>query len=331
MPLEKSIASKVFLEIAGARYETDTTQLDRLLEALQGVPLALVLMAYNARAASNLDEVYKRWEDERTEMLNRHGLNDRSSNIDVSFEVSFTSPFMNDGARRIATVLEILPNGIEREDLYTVFPKFGRGASNTIKELGLAFDDGSRLRMLAPLREFVAIRFHPRDEDLKRIISHFVELATKHGPKVGSANGTEAVAHLANETANLEAVLTLGLREEDPKPSIRASCALSDFIRFSGYGSPRLLEEAQRLAREKQLAIEEGDCRKCLGDIALRRSEHDKARQLYLQAQLLYRRKRSSLGEADCIERLADLSLARCAEHDTARKNYEIALSIYQK
>src|SRR4029079_12828700 len=82
LPLPDS--RKVFLAIAGEGFAADPT-LDNLLLALDGVPLAITLMAGAAEGQPDLDGTWKRWQSERTEMLQRAGAAHRLLNIEASY------------------------------------------------------------------------------------------------------------------------------------------------------------------------------------------------------------------------------------------------------
>ena len=69
-PLDHKDAKRVFLAIAGDRHAADA-HLGELLAALDGVPLAIDLMARAAEAEPDLVGIWQRWQTERTAMLKR--------------------------------------------------------------------------------------------------------------------------------------------------------------------------------------------------------------------------------------------------------------------
>jgi tetratricopeptide (TPR) repeat protein len=135
---------------------------------------------------------------------------------------------------------------------------------------------------------------------------------------------------LAADLANIEAKIRLSLVAFDPSEAIEAATNLRNFLALSGFGTGGLLEEAAVTARNKENFRGLANCIKSLGDIALRRSDHDAARARFEEALPLYRRIGDLLGEANCIRSLGDIALRR-SDHDAARSQYEEALPLYRR
>jgi hypothetical protein len=185
-PLDHEDAKRVFLAIAGNKHAADA-HLANLLAALDGVPLAVTLMAHAAEAEPDLDGIWQRWQTEpdRTAMLKRARGDHRLLSLGVSLELSIKGPSMTEPARRLLSLLGILPDGIARGDLETLLPRLGNTAAATLRQVALAFDEAGRLRTLAPVREHVAAHHPPAPEDLGRAIDHYSGLASELGPMCG--------------------------------------------------------------------------------------------------------------------------------------------------
>ena len=369
-PLGRQDAKRVFLAIVDNKHAADP-HLGDLLAALDGVPLAIELLAWAAEAEPDLGGIWRRWQTEpdRSGMLKRAKGDHRLLSLAVSLELSIDGPRMTDPARRLLSLLGLLPDGIARGDLETLLPGFGNAAAATLRQVALAFDEARRLRLLAPIREHVAARHPPAPEDLARAVDHYAGMAAALGPKAGEEGGAEAVAGLAAETANIEQMLRSGLKRPEPRSVIEAAIGFAEFQRFSGLGTAQPLDEAveaSRLiedglaalanfwrgmvasarsdhdgARERYEAalplyrrvgsvLGEANCIQSLGDIARERSDHDGARERYEAALPLYRRVGDVQGEANCIRSLGDIALAR-SDHDGARERYEVALPLYRR
>ena len=74
----------------------------------------------------------------------------------------------------------------------------------------------------------------------------------------------------------------------------------------------------------------EANCTQSLGDIALRRSDHETAKGRYEEAQPMYRQVGDVLGEANCITSLGDVALEQ-SDQAAARRRFEDALAFYQR
>jgi tetratricopeptide (TPR) repeat protein len=325
LPLDD--ARKVFLAAAGEKFAGDP-DLDRLLLALDGVPLAITLMANAAEGQPDLADTWARWERERTKMLQRAGGTDRLLNIEVSYEISIQGPRMTDEARRLLAILGFLPGGVARGDIEAVFPGHGTRAAAVLRQVGLAFDEANRLRLLAPLREYVQRKHFPNDDDLQTTLLHFNGLALL-GEKAGAKGGAEAIARLTPEIENIEKTIERSLDGPESSGAIEAAITLGEFARFTGLGTTIPLEKAIRVAHIRSDPNLVARCHARLGDIALMRPDYESARRRYEEALPLFRSVGNIRGEANCIKHLGDIALRR-SDYESARMRYEEALPLYR-
>ncbi|WP_438001827.1 tetratricopeptide repeat protein [Sorangium sp. So ce185] len=328
-PLAPAAAEEMFCAIAGEEHRGEPA-LAELLSLQEGVPLAIDLLA-SAAQGNDLVNLRAEWELSRAAVLERGGgTRDRLRSWKASLELSIGSRRMTAEAHRLLAVLAVLPDGIAQRDLAAVLPGAGPGAARVLAQLRLAYFEGGRLRMLSPVREYVSATYPPAAEDLGRVMEHYGELACTLGPLPGRPGGTEAAARLAPEAANLDAMIRRGLGEAAAGRWIDAAAALTRFARFSGHAAPLPLGRALEVARRAGDRRREALCTESLGDIALARSQHDKARTRYQEALPLYRQVGDVLGEANCIRSLGDIALRRSL-HDEARARYQEALPLYRQ
>jgi tetratricopeptide (TPR) repeat protein len=327
-PLDLDSARKAFLNVAGTKFRADP-RLDDLLRAVDRMPLAVELLAYVAESEADLAPVWERWQAERSAMLRRGDGTHRQMNLGLSLEISIQGPRMDDDARRLLSLLGFLPDGIAREDVNALLPGRGLASASKLRQVGLAFDDGARLRVLVPVREHVGEKHPPSAADRDRAIDHFVALGESLGAKVGAEGGAEAVKRLGADLANLNAMILAGLDRTDPDPAIAAAAGLANLTLFTGLGSSGPLERGVEVARSSNNPGGEARCHYWLGVIAYSRSDHDAARRRYEVALPLYRRVDDVQGEADCIRRLGDIARER-SDHNAARQRYDDALSLYR-
>ena len=328
-PLPLSDARRLFLAVAGPGFAADP-RLEELLAGLDGVPLAVELMAYAAQGQPDLAEVAQRWRAERTGMLARMGGARRELSVAVSVEASVTAPLMTAPAMRLLSLLGTLPEGVAREDLATLLPEAALAAAAVLRQLGLAFGEGDRLRTLAPVREHIAAAHPPAPADLERAISHYAQLAAVTGGQVGGSDGARAVARLQAETGNLAAMLEQAAADERIGELAGGLYGLANYWRHTGFTQPALAEVAEQAIEAHGTTVQQAQTWKALGDLAFYRSDHDGARARYERALPLYQQAGYVLGEANCIKSLGDIALDR-SDHDGARARYERALPLYRQ
>ena len=327
-PLSLAQARRLFVNVAGPG-PGDDPGLDALLGELDGVPLAVELLGYAAQGQP-LDQVAARWRAERTGMLTRMGGGRRELSVAVSVETSAGSPLMTAAARRLLSLLGVLPDGAAHPDLDVLLPGAGLGAAAVLRQLGLAFDEAARLRTLAPVRDHLAAAHPPHTADLNVAVGHYAQLATTAGGQVGTSGGAAAVARLQAETGNITAMLTQAAADRRTQDLAGALSGLAGYWRFTGATQPQLAQTILQAITTHGTTRHHADALLALGTLALYRSDHDTARAHYEQALPLYQQAGDVLGEANCIRRLGAIAQER-SDHDTARAHYEQALTLYQQ
>ena len=323
--LDDEAARDLFCAIA--EVDRKDPLLGRLLGEQDGLPLAIKLLALTAQG-STLENTWQLWQRERAALYEQPGKSDKQSSLAASLEVSIKSPRMTEGARRLLSMLAQLPGGVAQKDLEQLLPGLGHGAAQVLSKVGLASFEQERLRMLAPIREHVQRSRPPSPEDRERMSTYYLELPGSYGGKVGNEGGADAVRLLMTEFANIESFIEEALGGRTAAAAIDAAIALSDFMRFSGHGTPQVLQQARSAARNSGDAKRESKCLKCLGDLTLARSQHDEARRRYEEALPLYVQVGDVLGRANCIQGLGDIALAR-SQPEQARQLFERSLSLY--
>jgi tetratricopeptide (TPR) repeat protein len=332
-PLTCPAAQELFLKVAGKHFRADR-HLDPLLQPLEGVPLAVTLLAHQAEGQKNLAALWRQWERENTRMLKYAGGDHRLTNLERSFEVSIRSPRMTPESLRLLRLLALLPGGGANQDLERIVPGLMIQGAAALTKIALAVEEGPRLRLLAPIREYVQRRRPPEPDDRAAFVDYYTRLAIKHGREFGTPGGRAAAARLSAEAPNFEAVLSLALQEPAPTDAIQAVAALGWFIQLSGRCSVRLVQRAAKAARKSSHWREAAECIYWLGEISVAHAKYRAARAYYNKAIELYRADGNEHGEARCRKSLGLIAVEagyrRPELYDTARADLNEALRLYQ-
>jgi tetratricopeptide (TPR) repeat protein len=328
-PLELTYARRLFLAVAGSWFVADP-RLDELLSELDGVPLAVELMGYAAQGQPSLHEVAARWRTERTGMLQRMGGASRELSLAVSVETSIANPLMTAPARRLLTLLGVLPDGISHADLVALVPDNGLAAAAVIRQLGLAFDQGTRLRMLAPVRDHTAAVHPPDPADLYRLISYYAQLVVATKDQISRNRGAEAVTRLRAETGNITAMAERAAASRRIDELIGALCDLADYWRFTAFLQPALDRTAHSAMGVPGTVLQQARTWLALGLLARVRSDLDGADVQFDWALSLYQQAGDVLGEANCVRKLGEIALERSDLYGAGMR-FDQALSLYRQ
>jgi tetratricopeptide (TPR) repeat protein len=327
-PLPQADARRMFLAVAGTEFGADP-RLDDLLAAVDNVPLAVELMGYAAQGQPDLADVAERWQQERTGMLQRLGGATRELSVAVSIEASIAARLMTEPARRLLSLLGMLPDGIAREDLTELLPDAALAAATVLRQFGLAFGEADRLRTLAPIREHVAASYPPDPVDLDRAVDHYARLAVTGG-QVGRSDGARTAARLQADTGNIAALLECAAARHRTAELSDAVTGLAEYWRFTGLVQPALAAIAEQAIETHGTPSQQAATWLALANLARDRSDLDTAQAQYERAQTLFQQIGDVLGEAKCVQGLGDIARDR-SELDTARARYEQALPMHQQ
>jgi tetratricopeptide (TPR) repeat protein len=304
--LELDAARQLFRSIAW-NVDLHHPRLEELLKAQEGLALAITLLAHAAQGVE-LDWTYRQWQRLRSKLLVRKEAQDRLGSIAISFELSLQSPRVTAAAKRLLRVLSRLPAGIAHGDLESVFPE-SLEAPSELQKAGLAFFENQRLRVLAPIREYMRSEHPPTPDDWKQATAYYSTLARQQGPQVGTATGAAALKRLVEEVPNLEVLLLDGLESDTPQAAIDTILTLNNFIRFSGHGTLDLMEQAQVQAQRLGDTNRVAQCTYTLGQLLLRRSQHARALELFQQSLPFFKQLEDSHGQARCLQSIGSVAL----------------------
>jgi tetratricopeptide (TPR) repeat protein len=324
-PLDKEL----FCRIANCDFGNDS-HLQSFLSALEGIPLVIELVAAQAYGTSSLTALWERWKKVGSELAAHPDFKaERRTSLPHSIELSLKSSRMNAAAYRLFCLLGQLPAGLVAEDRDALLGTDGFDAQDRLRRIGLAIERGDRLDLLSPIREHARRRHVPSAPDDTAWPTYYLDLTRRLGTTIGTAADRGALTRLAPEFANVAAAIGFMLSAGRLDATMEA---MEGFGRLA-YMASIPTSAFRDVANECRMAgdvLGEANCIKSLGDIALRRSDHDTARNAYKEALPLYRRVGSELGEANSIQSLGDIALA-ISDHDAARKAYEEALPLYRQ
>ena len=333
----------LFCRIARRAFDGDV-HLPLFLTALEGIPLAIELVAARAHGRTSLAALWTQWTKIGSELAAHPDFDaGRLTSLPHSIELSLRSSRMTDVGHRLFRLLGQLPAGITAEDRDELLGADGFNAEEALLRIGLAVERANRLDLLSPVRDHARRQHAPQPPDDTAWPAWYLGLARRRGETIGTTAGADVMTRLQPEFANIteaiRAVLSVNRREDAMAglagfALVAANCIQSfgdiALDRSDHDAARKAYEDARPLYRQVGSVLGEANCIKGFGDIALRRSDHDAACKAYEDARPLYRQVGSALGEANCILRLGDIALAR-SNHDAARKAYEEALPLFRQ
>ncbi len=327
--LEASAAEKLFCRVSGRTFPKDQF-LAEFTKALGGVPLAIELVANRAYGETSLAELWKQWTELGAFLAEHTDFGrDRLTSLPHSIELSLKSSRMTDGAMRLFRLLGQLPAGLAPQDREALLGKAAFQADESLRRIGLAVARDGRLDLLPPIREYAARRQYSQAEALAAWPEHYLNLTRRLGETIGTTADEGAVARLQPDLPNLDAAFQAMLRAGRREEAMASLAGFGRLTLLASWPSP-MLRELAASCHEAGDILGEANSIMSLGDVALRRSDHDAAQTAYEQALPLHRKVGDVFGEANCIKGLGDIALRR-SDHDAAQTAYKQALPLHRQ
>ena len=164
-PLSVASASDLFCDIAD-QISADDPNLSALIEALGGIPLAIELVAAEARPFDRVGPVLARWNEIGSRLASTRTTNpSRLTSLDHSLTLSWSAPSRHPRTRDLLSLVAALPLGASSEMAESVFGGDGFDVVRDALTSGLCAHDGERLRLLPPVRDYIR-RNAPQSSDL---------------------------------------------------------------------------------------------------------------------------------------------------------------------
>ncbi|KAJ7778964.1 hypothetical protein B0H16DRAFT_1239277, partial [Mycena metata] len=200
-PLSDEASQQIFEAITDDPHVSkERTQ---LLAFTDNMPLAVDLMAHLVDH-EGIDNVLTRWKAERTAALSTGHY--RTSNLNASIALSYSSPRITPGARELLQLLSILPDGLSDAELTQGNLPIGdiQTCKSVLIAISLAYKDTkSRLRSLVPIREHIQQSSPPSEALVQAIRKSFHHLLTRY-QKHSSAHWGAILPLITANLANLE-------------------------------------------------------------------------------------------------------------------------------
>ncbi len=231
-PLNHVSAKEVFLSISDV--DEDNQHVDKLIEVVDHVPLAITLIASQAQYIS-CEELLSRWETGKTAMVTR-GFDGRLSSLDVSIQLSLSSPRLAayPSAKDALRLLSLLPEPVSASFLGALSaPSVDiQLALSTLLRVSLVHEASGEFHILAPVREHVMQCLPIEDENLQVAFGHTSQLLDQYQRLIKdetSKLGEEYALQLSPFVVNMKAIVDHALSRPTavhPHGSIRSALTL---------------------------------------------------------------------------------------------------------
>ncbi|OSX61995.1 hypothetical protein POSPLADRAFT_1056584 [Postia placenta MAD-698-R-SB12] len=351
-PISHDDGIAAFKLVAGIPSTEDDECVSKLVEAVEGLPLAITLLAKQVQPdVLTTAALWSRWKKQSVSAISvADGAVDKSRDLAVSIELSLNSPRLRTtpSARTALALVAKLPEGLpsegslldELDDVLTPFMKLSDSLlALTRTSLIYISDSGGgkyrRYRMLSPIRDYCnSSAALPLSAKPLEILST-AYFAAINRRKDGTRYDYISVATVPPELPNVFHILATAIRHAkqspEPTPTRRTIEVLTvneivvhDY--YLGASSVDLLQLCIGHVDDGELL---GDCYHTMGNVYLHLNKYDDAETALYQALEHHKASGSQQGEANDLKDLAWIYQYR-NDLNHARDTLEEALSLHR-
>ncbi|OSX61996.1 hypothetical protein POSPLADRAFT_1074386 [Postia placenta MAD-698-R-SB12] len=316
-PLSHEEGVALFKKTAMIADDFDDPFIDKLVDAVDSLPLAVTLLAHQVQPelGTTTRSLWGRWEKRRIDMVTRSdGARDRLLDLSASIELSITSPRMQyePSAKAVMALLAQLPSGLpfgtdtseQMQDTLEDTIDLSLSLS-TLCRVGLAYTDTNgahpRYRMLAPIREYC--RGHHELQPSSTLWESLTNFYITFIEKNWDYSNAVSLSVVPPELQNVRQVLALRNWEmEATSSAITAVIHYTNWTRFLGAPSVDLLQLCIIYVHDNDHL---GDCYNTMAEVYLQLNRYDDAEMALQQALGHHKASGSQQGEANDLKDLA--------------------------
>ncbi|KAK0245048.1 hypothetical protein EDD85DRAFT_758299 [Armillaria nabsnona] len=331
-PVNEAISLDIFSTIS--RHTIDEKAVKELVKELEGWPLAITLMAYQAKILSP-KILLKSWHQEKTLLLKKPRAHpDRLSSVDISIQITLQSPLLlsKPNTLKLLSVICHLPNGIPiwNSLLYKMLPKVPE-QTLIISELlqsGIIYQDNKEgLKLLSPIQEYLQTYFLEPDTDIKsQFCLFYMDEINNNSFRYSSLGDTTKFG--ISHSKNIEWI-SYRLLENDISENNLTTIYNFCYFQYLIWDSDRLLRKIISVAKQKHMQNLYADALFLLSKRYQIINQNKLAQEYVYKAIQMFEDIDDSLGAAQCLQSLGNI-LQMTDQYSEATIKLEKAMQMFE-
>lgn len=325
-PLAPEQSEEFFRTIAPDVPKGDSN-FDELLSDLDGLPLAIELLAERARFTP-FDELFNRWQRHKLKLLSREPQLSRSDSLTLSISFTVAGPRITSSGFHLFAIMGRLPAGILVADCDKIFGEESIDMIYELRRTRLVFDEAERLKMLNPIREY-ALQLPVDEQRFERTRKYYFALLHLHGPAPGNLDIAGGIRRLTPEIGNVSRLMADNSDFADDELATEYIERFANFGRFSGISSIETLASVAENAGSQQCMTVRARALLKAGEVALHHGRLENAKDLITACTPLFGELDEPISDATCVKMLGDIEFAR-DNYLEAQEKYRAAIKLYE-